>query len=116
MQWSWTYEKKPEIRYNVSENDIKELSDIQRKIINNAAKYVKPEGILLYSTCTITKEENEEIIKDFLNNNKNFELIDITDYLPLDFKNDSSSRGYIKLFPNINDCDGFFIAKLIRKW
>ncbi|MCX7884351.1 MAG: 16S rRNA (cytosine(967)-C(5))-methyltransferase RsmB [Caloramator sp.] len=108
--------KKPEIRWNINEDDIIELSKVQKAIINNAAKYVKQKGILLYSTCTISTEENENIIFDFLKNNKNFDLIDICAYIPKEFKNDNCKKGFIKLYPNVNNCDGFFIAKFERKW
>ncbi|QCX32219.1 16S rRNA (cytosine(967)-C(5))-methyltransferase RsmB [Caloramator sp. E03] len=108
--------KKPEIRWNTNEDDIKQLIKIQKNILNNAARYVKVNGVLLYSTCTITREENEEVIDDFLKNNNNYELKDICSYLPLEFKNDSCKNGFVKLYPNLNNCDGFFIAKLIRKW
>lgn len=109
--------KKPEIRWSVQPRDIMELQKIQMEIINNASKYVKKEGTLVYSTCTISQEENEEIIQNFLKDNENFKLESICSYLPEAVKKDNTcEKGYIKLFPNIHDSDGFFIAKLLRKW
>jgi 16S rRNA (cytosine967-C5)-methyltransferase len=108
--------KKPEIRWTVKPQDIVELQKIQMEILKNAAKYIKKGGILVYSTCTITQEENEDIIKMFLNENSNFKLENICDYIPESIKADTCSSGYIKLFPNVHKSDGFFIAKLIRKW
>lgn len=109
--------KKPEIRWTVTQKDVIELQKIQMDIILNASNYVKKEGTLVYSTCTISQEENEDIIKFFLKNNENFELESICKYLPEDIKKDDScSKGYIRLFPNIHASDGFFIAKLLRKW
>lgn len=109
--------KKPEIRWSVQPKDINELQKIQMEIINNASKYVKKEGTLVYSTCTISQEENEEIIQYFLKNNENFKLESICKYLPENIKyDDTCKKGYIKLFPNIHGTDGFFIAKLLRKW
>lgn len=105
--------KKPEIRWNIKEEDITSLRDIQIKIINNASKYVRPLGEMVYSTCTISKEENEEIIESFLKENNNFEMVDISDYIP--FEIESAKKGYIKLLPGEYDTDGFFIAKLKRK-
>lgn len=105
--------KKPEIRWNIKEEDINELSRIQKEILYNASKYVKVNGELVYSTCTITKEENEHIIKAFLKENSNFELESIEDEIP--FNIETAKKGYVKLLPGIYDTDGFFIAKLIRK-
>ncbi|KMT21453.1 16S rRNA (cytosine(967)-C(5))-methyltransferase RsmB [Clostridium cylindrosporum] len=105
--------KKPEIRWNIKEEDIISLTKIQREILKNASKYVKPKGEIVYSTCTITKEENEDIIEDFLKENNNFEMVDISEFVP--FNIDSAKKGYIKLLPGIYDTDGFFIAKLRRK-
>jgi 16S rRNA (cytosine967-C5)-methyltransferase len=102
----------------MSEDDIIELSKLQLRILNNASKYLKPAGILLYSTCTITEEENEEVIRNFLAENKNYRLENICSYLPNYFKSEDCGceSGYIKLFPNINNCDGFFLARLRREW
>lgn len=109
--------KKPEIRWSIQPEDIMELQKIQMKIIDNASKYVKKEGNLVYSTCTISNEENEDVIQYFLRSNENFKLESICKYIPESIRRDNTcSKGYIKLFPNINGSDGFFIAKLKRKW
>lgn len=100
--------KKPEIkkRYQKSE----ELYEIQYKILENAAKYLKIGGSLVYSTCTIETEENEKIISKFLKEHNEFETVDISSY----FKNEKASakKGYVTLYPNVDGTDGFFIAKL----
>jgi 16S rRNA (cytosine967-C5)-methyltransferase len=106
--------KKPEIRWNIKENDIIELKTLQLQILNNASSYVKKNGDLVYSTCTISEEENEQVIEEFLNINHDFELEDIKKYLPDRFNTAEKSNSYVKLFPNVNHCDGFFIAKLKR--
>lgn len=108
--------KKPEIRWNITEEDIMSIRKIQIQILSNASKYLKKGGVLVYSTCTISEEENEEVIKLFLNENPNFKLDDINKFLPDKFKSKLSDQGYIKLFPNINECDGFFISRLIKVW
>jgi 16S rRNA (cytosine967-C5)-methyltransferase len=107
--------KKPEIKWNIKPDDLNSLSDIQRSILLNASRYVKPGGNIVYSTCTITKEENEEIVEWFLNENRNFEFENISSRVPGKFITDTCNRGYIKLFSNIHDTDGFFIAKFRRK-
>ncbi len=101
--------KKPDIKYNKTSEDIKELVNIQRNILISSYKYVKKGGILLYSTCTLFKEENIDNINWFCKN-YNFELCSI-DY-PLNI--DTLKNGYIDILPNMFDTDGFFIAKLKR--
>lgn len=104
--------KKPEIKWFKKPNELKEIIKIQKNIINIACKYLKPGGVLLYTTCTINKDENENIVKFFLENNKDFVLEKIDDSIfgNLDFEN---NHGMITLFPsNLND--GFFISKIRR--
>lgn len=102
--------RKPEIKFK-KEEEIKDLPIIQKKILNNASKYVKLGGNLIYSTCTIHDEENINVVKEFLNVNDNFELVPI-DEVNVDL--DNQDKGYIKIYPNIHGMDGFFIAKLKR--
>ncbi len=99
--------KKPEIRYKTFE-EVSKLPDIQLAILNNAARYVKPGGVLLYSTCTILTEENEDVIKAFLHNNSTFQPENFE--LPVG----SSQNGMMRLYPHIHNTDGFFICKLRR--
>jgi len=106
--------KKPEIRWNRSNKDIKQIQSIQGSILEASSNYVKVGGVLLYSTCTIIKEENEMTIHKFLEDNKNFVLEDICDFLPEGIKKESCKDGYIELYPNIDGVDGFFIARLRR--
>ncbi len=100
--------KKPDIRYKL-EDEIKNLPEIQEKILNNALKYLKVGGELVYSTCTINKSENEDIVKKVLENNKNFELQPFSlEYMGI------KSDGMLQLLPHVHNSDGFFIAKLRR--
>lgn len=106
--------KKPDIRYNRSGEDIDELIKIQRKILEQASKYVKPGGILIYSTCTICRKENTGNMNWFLENFP-FEECSLS---AADVKNINCStldKGYIELLPSIHGTDGFFIAKMRRK-
>ena len=102
--------RKPEIKYK-EKAEIKDLPKIQKNILENASKYVKLGGTLIYSTCTIQDNENIEVVNEFLDNNKNFKLIPI-DEVNIDL--DNQENGYLKIYPNIHDIDGFFIAKLER--
>ena len=99
--------KKPEIRYkDVSESA--RLPEIQYDILENVSKYLKVGGTLVYSTCTILPEENENNIEKFLENHKNFEL------LPFSVGELEVDSGMITLLPHTHHTDGFFIAKLKR--
>lgn len=99
--------KKPDIKYNITEEGIKNLADISFDILNKSAKYVKKGGYLVFSLCTITKEESVNNVMKFLNENKNFRLERI------DFA-DIENEGYITLYPNVHNTDGFFAAKFVR--
>lgn len=101
--------KKPDIKYTKTEDDIKQLVNIQREILKNSYKYVKKGGILLYSTCTLFEEENIQNVKWFCEN-FGFELCKIN----LSKHIDGAEKGYITILPNMFNTDGFFIAKLKR--
>lgn len=107
--------RKPEIKLNKNENDIKLLAETQYGMISIAKNYIKVGGVLIYSTCTIMKEENIMVIQRFLKNNKNFSLVSIVDKINYRKNLDTLDKGYIQLFPNIHGTDGFFIAKLIKE-
>lgn len=97
--------KKPDIKYHRSVSDIEQLADIGLKILKNGAEYVKPGGTLVYSTCTLTKKENEENVKRFLDEyGDEFFLEPIKEI-------DVPNSGYITLYPHIHGTDGFFICK-----
>ena len=104
--------RKPDIKWkNENTNDI---CAIAKEILTNASKYVRIGGELVFSTCTINKEENEERFKEFLKDNKNFEIVDITEYLPLELRHETAKNGYVTFYPNTDSVDGFFIAKMKR--
>ena len=99
--------KKPELRYK-DPAECAPLPLIQREILANSARYVKPGGTLVYSTCTLFPEENEDVVREFLAENKNFELYDF------DIKINHSDSGFITLYPDIHNTDGFFAARMRR--
>mgnify|MGYP003893504703 CR=1 FL=1 len=106
--------KKPDIKYSRNLAEQKAIVELQRKILANAAKYVKPGGYLVYSTCTIMPEENLENLKAFLEENRDYRLVSFKEQLPENLKAETAQEGYIQLYPNINKTDGFFISKLVR--
>ena len=102
--------RKPEIKYKEKE-EFRQLPPIQKKILENASKYVKVGGTLIYSTCTIQDSENIDVVNEFLQKNKNFELVPIKE---VNVDLDNQEKGYMKIYPNVHNMDGFFISKLIR--
>lgn len=104
--------RKPEIKYKNIHEDVKSIKKIQYKILENASKYLKPEGEMVYSTCTTNKEENIEVINEFLENNKEYSLMDFSEYVDECFT--TAKDGYIEIYPHIHHMDGFFIAKIKR--
>lgn len=99
--------KKPDIKYKSIDN-INALPLVQYEILSNCAKYVKKDGILVYSTCTLNKAENEINVLKFIENNSDFEM--------LDFEIDTvkSQNGMYTFMPHMNGTDGFFVAKMKR--
>ncbi len=95
------YRRKPEIRYNREYNDIKALQGIQRQILANALKYLRPEGQLTYSTCTLSEEENEYVVNSLINDK--FEIIK------------TDGEDFKRYYPNADDTDGFTICRIKRK-
>jgi len=106
--------KKPEIKYRSTAQKEEELVILQRNILDKAAEYVKPRGVLIFSTCTIAKEENEENMMWFMNNHP-FKLESIDEFVPDELKSETTRLGYLQLLPGVHGTDGFFMAKFRRK-
>ena len=101
--------KKPDIRYK-DPASMEDLPKLQLAILKNQARYVKRGGVLLYSTCTLLRRENEDVVAAFLAENKEFYLEKLS--LPGVFPENES--GMLTLVPGEYDTDGFFIARLRR--
>lgn len=106
--------KKSDIKYRMSHEQQKELVELQRKILSAVQQYVKKGGVLVYSTCTINKDENEENRNWFLEN-YDFETESIDPYLPKQLQGETTQKGYLQLLQGVHNSDGFFIAKFRRK-
>ena len=103
--------KKAEIRYkDISE--INALPELQYQILCSASEYLSENGVLVYSTCTVNKKENEAVVNRFVSEHLGFELVDFS--FESDVLSFSSQNGCLTLLPN-EWHDGFFIAKLKRK-
>ena len=88
--------KKPDIKWNKDTTEFKEIIDIQKKILENADKYLKKDGTLVYSTCTLNKDENENQVNEFAKKNA-YKIIEMQTILPNE------------------KCDGFFICKMTKE-
>lgn len=99
--------KKPEIRARGQE-DAARLPEFQSRILDNLSHYVAPGGTLLYSTCTVLRQENEDVVNAFLSSHP--------DFRPMDFSigEKSSENGCYTFWPHIDGSDGFFVSKMIR--
>lgn len=106
--------RKPDIKYNMTPIQMAALSKLQREILSVVWRYVKPGGTLVYSTCTIDRQENEEN-RDWFLREFPFEPVDITGRLGEEFTEESLREGFIQLLPGIHPCDGFFIAVMRRR-
>ena len=102
--------KKPDIRYK-DPDTMQDLPALQLQILSTQARYVRPGGVLLYSTCTLVRKENEGVVQRFLKNNPQFE----TEPLPLPAVFPKNTTGMLTLVPGEYDTDGFFICRLRRK-
>lgn len=80
--------------------------------MDKAARLVKPGGVLVYSTCTIIRTENDQIVEEFLLRHPEFEIDSAADLLPEELV---STRGFVKTYPGFSDLDGTFCARLKKK-
>lgn len=106
--------RKPDIKYRMTKEQMAELSKLQKDILSVVWKYVKPGGRLIFSTCTINRQENEDNAQ-WIIANLPFEPEDISVRLPEELRQQMKNNYSIQLLPGINDCDGFFISSFKRK-
>ncbi len=109
-----TLRRNPDGKWRVKEADIPRLQKLQRTILTQAATMVRREGILVYSTCTMTPEENEGVIEAFLSKRKEFYLEDASPLLPTGCEGVVDSKGYLRTSPSRHGMDGFFAARMRR--
>ena len=110
--------KKPDIKYRLNAENMNSLAVLQKEILDNVSQYVKIGKELIFSTCTLNKAENEENVSLFLKNHSDFKAVDLTKRLKSTliekFDKDELEKGYLKLIPGRDGCDGFFIAVFRR--
>lgn len=101
--------RKPDSRWQKKEEILRDLPVLQLAILQSAAECVKPGGVLVYSTCTTEPEENEQVVKSFLQTHENFTLQQTGQFLPVPRKGEM-----VQFWPHMDKIDGFFIARMIR--
>lgn len=106
-----TLTKKPDIKWKRDLGDIRKMNLLQSELLENGARLLKPGGHLVYSTCTLEPEENFNIIKAFLDNNHDFELVNAKEKFN---QNLLDANGCVQTYPHIHSIDGAFAAKIKR--
>ena len=108
------FAKQPSAKWRISPQSINKMAEIQWQMISNCADMVKPGGILVYSTCSVTIEENEMIIEKFLKENSEFCLVEIEPKIGLPgFRGLKECQ---RFYPHLHSSNGFFVAKLMKKF
>jgi len=111
--------RKADLRHRRKEEDIESLATLQYNLLANAQHLLKPGGVLVYATCTVEPEENQQIIEKFLANHPDFKLDDLTPYFPKELVeehglSENLMSGSIQILPSIKDLSGFYIARLVK--
>ncbi len=105
-----TLRRHPEIKWRLQPEEIENMARTQKQIVNNLKNYLKPGGILVYSTCTVTREENDDVIETLVSSGE-FELEDAAEYLPRP-AGKAVSRGVLRTLPHRHGTDGFTAFRL----
>lgn len=104
--------KKPDIKWKRELEDIYKLQKLQLELLENCIKYLKPGGVIVYSTCTTEPEENAEVADSFLRQHGEFEVESASEFLPETVVNE---KGYMELLPHIHKTDGAFAVRFRHK-
>jgi 16S rRNA (cytosine967-C5)-methyltransferase len=106
-----TLRSHPEIKWQRSDSDITRLAALQARILQSVAQHLKTRGVLVFSTCTLTVDENEQVIENFLRQDSQFELTEVARYLPESALHMVRHK-YFQALPQRDDTDGFFAARM----
>lgn len=111
--------RKPDIREKFTYDELDELIPLQYSILEHASKMVRPGGALIYCTCTLNSDENQNQVETFLSEHKRFHTVPIDKFLPEgiymdDERQEIAANGMITLLPHLDKCEGFFICRMER--
>ena len=104
---------KPDVKYRVTLESVSEIVATQRRLLDAVCGYVKPGGVLVYSTCSVLKEENVRQAEDFLARHPEFELVKLPEAIPAEFRQHEDVG--LQLLPSRDGVEGFYICKMRRK-
>lgn len=107
--------KKTDLKYKVTKEQVRDLVSLQRQMLSVVSRYVKSGGTLIYSTCTVMKDENAKNVRWFLSEYPEFKLTSIRDRVCDELQDSISEEGMLQLLPGVHRSDGFFIAKLRKE-
>jgi 16S rRNA (cytosine967-C5)-methyltransferase len=101
--------KRVDLKWKRTIQDIENMKRLQKQLLESAARVIKPNGIIIYSTCTIDPDENEQVIKEFLGKNSGFHLEEPENNIPKQYL---SEKYFVRTFPHRHNLDGTFAARL----
>ena len=105
--------EKPDIKLRVTEESINELTEIQKKLLDTVCEYVKPGGTLVYSTCSLLPEEDEDQITGFLSRHPEFEACDLPECIPERYRKHRNNG--LQLLEHRDGIEGFYLIRMRRK-
>ena len=106
-----TLRRNPDLKWRKQKEDVERLAELQFSILKGLSGHVREGGVLVYSTCTVFREENEDVVERFLAEHQTFKLDSLAEVLP-EKCHVFIKRGYFKTFPDTDELDGFFAARL----
>lgn len=112
-----TLRRHPEQRWRVTEPDVLRMSEIQRDLLASAAALVRPGGLVVYSTCSLARTENHDVVAAFLNSEggREFEASTLDDVVPAEWGQYLTDEGWFQSIPSANGPDGHFVARLKKR-
>ena len=105
--------EKPDIRLRVTEESVEELVRLQARLLDTVCRYVRPGGVLVYSTCSLLKAENEEQIRAFLQKHPEFEAEKLPETIPEKYRQHETLG--LQLLPHRDGVEGFYFCRMRRK-
>jgi 16S rRNA (cytosine967-C5)-methyltransferase len=106
--------RNPEAKWRVTPEDVTRLAAVQKIMLKNAIRMLRPGGVLLYSTCSTTLEENEAVVRDFLSRHPHCVLENLNEIFP-DYRELFTEEGMFRAWPHRHGMDGFFAARIRKK-
>jgi 16S rRNA (cytosine967-C5)-methyltransferase len=103
------------MKWMVTEQSVQEVSEKQRSILESAAQLVKPRGQLLYATCTMLRQENEDVVEEFTSRHPDFTIVDIRTLIHQWQHREVTTGSFFKLLPHQHGTDGFFCVVLNKQ-